>query len=398
MRVNFSYLAATLAALTALGQSAEAQDMVGIRWFGGEIYLLDSQTGMGTTAGTAAEDMMDSMARDGMGQFWTMDESDLVLVDPLTGTTTNANTIAQLLHVTALAWDDSANTMYAVEDGGTFTTNDSLYSIDFVSLVPTLVGNLGVPGIDGMAMDGAGQLWGWETGAISSGLGFGLVRINKSTAAVTDVNPAVNGKWIEVHTLTFGKGKLWGVRHLVHEINQSTGVLSAVGAGGGFGDVRGAEFLAGNVALTTYCTAKTNSLACIPSVAGSGSPSATIGSGFNVTCSQVRNNKPGLVFYTVNGAQNGLIFQCGTLCLGPGGIRRTPALNSGGTPNPANDCSGIYAIDMNAFAVGAAGGTPSPGLGVPGNTVHLQFWGRDQGFPAPCNTTLSDAGEYSIGP
>jgi hypothetical protein len=144
--------------------------------------------------------------------------------------------------------------------------------------------------------------------------------------------------------------------------------------------------------------AKTNSLGCIPSIAGAGAPSATLGSGFTVTCSQVRNNKPGLLFYTVNKAQNALVFQCGTLCVGPGGIRRTPAISSGGTPPPANDCSGVYSLDMNAFAIGAAGGIPAPELGISGTIVDCQYWGRDQGFAAPCNTMLSDAGEYSVGP
>jgi len=51
---------------------------------------------------------------------------------------------------------------------------------------------------------------------------------------------------------------------------------------------------------------------------------------------------------------------------------------------------------MNAFAAGAAGGNPLPGLGTPGQVVNCQWWGRDQGFPAPFNTMLSDRLEYTV--
>jgi hypothetical protein len=68
-----------------------------------------------------------------------------------------------------------------------------------------------------------------------------------------------------------------------------------------------------------------------------------------------------------------------------------------GTPAPSNDCSGIYAIDMNLFAVSAGPPVPLAALQVPGTVVNCQFWGRDPGFPAPFNTTLTDGLEYPVG-
>ena len=149
---------------------------------------------------------------------------------------------------------------------------------------------------------------------------------------------------------------------------------------------------------STYCTAKQNSLGCTPVIAGSGLASASGATPMVVSCSQVLNSRPGLLFYEVNSLGNTTPFQCGTLCLGPGGIRRTPVTSSGGTPLPATDCTGVLSIDMSAFATGALGGAPSPSLGQPGFRVACQWWGRDPGFAAPCNTLLSDAIEYLIVP
>ena len=386
-----------MAALSCCGLEALAQDMIGVRWWEGKVYLIDSGTGMGSELSNLAPTGFDSMARDDSGTLWMMAASDLWQLDPVTGAGTNVATMTNLVHVTALAYDKATNSLLAVEDGGTFTTNDKLYSISLTTLTDTLVANMSVPGLHGMTFHPNGTLYGWETGAISSGVGFGLVTINPTTGAVTDVNPAVDGKWIDIQTLTFGNNKLYGVNNQVHTLDLMTGVMTVVG-GGGYGNIRGIEFINGNVVFQPYCMAKVNSLGCVPSIAGTGAPSATLGSGFPITCTQARNNKPGLLFYTVNKPQNAILFQCGTLCVGPGGIRRTPASSSGGTPPPANDCSGVYTLDMNAFAVGAAGGIPAPELGVSGTVVDCQWWGRDQGFAAPCNTMLSDAGEYTVGP
>ncbi len=145
---------------------------------------------------------------------------------------------------------------------------------------------------------------------------------------------------------------------------------------------------------TVYCTAKTNSQSCLPVIASVGLPSATAGAGFVVSTTSVINNKPGLYIYT-SGGRAAVPLSGGLRCIGTP-IKFGIPLNAGGNP-PPNNCSGVYSMDFNRFALGGLGGLPAAFLSVPGTLVDCQAWGRDNGFPPPNNATLSGGLEWTIG-
>ncbi len=145
-----------------------------------------------------------------------------------------------------------------------------------------------------------------------------------------------------------------------------------------------------------YCTAKVNSLGCTPMIDSIGTSSAAASSGFIVRGTNVRNQKPGLMLYGTNG-RGATAFAGGTLCISAP-VKRGLGTNSLGNAAPANDCSGVYTFDMNAFASGSLGGNPPALLSTVGTTVNCQWWGRDPGFAPPNNATLSNALEYQVCP
>lgn len=146
-----------------------------------------------------------------------------------------------------------------------------------------------------------------------------------------------------------------------------------------------------NLDTATYCTAKQNSLGCLPAVGFSGSPSASAGSGFFITCTNTLNQKNGTLIYSRVGQQS-VPFVGGTLCIAAP-LRLVPPWSSGGDPLPAQNCTGSYSYDYNRRI--------SSGLDpvlVPGATIWTQYLSRDPGFPKPKNVGLSDAVQFTIAP
>ncbi len=133
-----------------------------------------------------------------------------------------------------------------------------------------------------------------------------------------------------------------------------------------------------------YCTAKVNSLGCASAIASIGTPSASAGSGFVVTASNLLNQVSGVLFYGKTGPA-ATPFQGAFFCAQPP-VTRTLGQNSGGDPPPIANCSGTFGLDFNAWIAGGS----DPAL-TPGQEVWAQYWSRDPLLPPPDKTNLSDA-------
>lgn len=137
----------------------------------------------------------------------------------------------------------------------------------------------------------------------------------------------------------------------------------------------------------TYCTAKTNSLGCVPRIDASGITSASVHEALRLTATQVRNQKQGIFFWGYTSAS--LPIGGGTLCVAPP-IVRTSVQNSGGSSS-GNDCTGGYAFAFDHAYLAT--------VAVPyGSVIYGQYWSRDPGFLPPQNVGFTDGIAFVISP
>lgn len=137
----------------------------------------------------------------------------------------------------------------------------------------------------------------------------------------------------------------------------------------------------------SYCAGKVNSLGCTPTIAFSGTASATSTAPFAITASNFLNQKIGLMFYSHR--PSATLFQGGIKCVGDP-VVRTPAHNSGGSAS-GSDCTGAHGLDFNARLQSGVDPTLTAGA-----EIHAQFWARDPQSLIP--TSLSNALRFVIHP
>ncbi|MCE9594561.1 MAG: hypothetical protein K8S98_10230 [Planctomycetes bacterium] len=138
---------------------------------------------------------------------------------------------------------------------------------------------------------------------------------------------------------------------------------------------------------TIYCTPKTNSKGCAPSVSSTGTASLSGPDDFVLTTTSLLNKKNGSYIWSY--APKATPFAGGTLCIKLPLVRGTQ-LNTGGNPTGL-DCSGslVWPFTQSYMAQKHV---------VAGSIVYAQAWARDNGFAAPNNSQLSNAIVFQVAP
>ncbi|MCE9596188.1 MAG: hypothetical protein K8S98_18515 [Planctomycetes bacterium] len=138
--------------------------------------------------------------------------------------------------------------------------------------------------------------------------------------------------------------------------------------------------------VTTYCTAKVNSVGCTPYITSAGIPELSGNDNFHLAAQNVLINKSGVFFWGTG--PTGIPFGGGLLCV-KAPVIRTLVQNAGAANGGL--CSGSYSFAFSQAYMLAEGV-------LAGDTLYGQFWSRDSGFAAPANMGLTDAVRFVVLP
>jgi hypothetical protein len=142
--------------------------------------------------------------------------------------------------------------------------------------------------------------------------------------------------------------------------------------------------------IATYCTSGTTASGCNATIAGTGTPSASSGSGFDVTVTGSEGQKDGLLYFGTAGAQantwgNGTSFQC---VVPP--VVRTGVQSGAGA---AGSCAGSFQLDFNTWMATHRLRAPAAG-----EKVRMQAWFRDPASTSNQSTSLSNGLSFIVCP
>lgn len=230
--------------------------------------------------------------------------------------------------------------------------------------------------------------------------GNNVLRYNGSTGAfVSQFVPSGAGGLNGPYGLEFGPdGHLYVASFSLSAVLRYDGAtgapLGVFASGGGLTTPTGLLFTGATPAAITYCTSSTTSGGCTPTVASTGTPSASAASGLAIEVGGVDGQRLGLIFYGVdNAGWSPLPWGGGStsfLCVKPP-TQRAPVQSAGGT---VGQCDGRLTLDWSAYVSANPTSLGAPFAG--GDRFYAQGWFRDP--PAPRFTNLSNALEIVLGP
>jgi hypothetical protein len=144
--------------------------------------------------------------------------------------------------------------------------------------------------------------------------------------------------------------------------------LDSLGSGGRIYSAS-VSFLPPACGATAYCTAKTSSNQCVPSILSSGTPSFSAPAGFSIVTSNLETSVSAIDFFGTTG-QAFTPFQGGLMCVA------SPIYRLGGKfTGGAGTCTGSVTYSLQDVLNHPVGG-PSV---APGGMLNLQTWSRDLG-------------------
>jgi len=209
------------------------------------LVKIDPISGVYTTLSTSGNSYH-ALAQNSQGELFggyfatTSEQGRVARINPLTGSplqvfnavTPGAGSIRGLAF-------DAADRLLAVvnrdDQSGSPTINDDLYEIDLATRTTSLIGSLNFMRVQGLDVAPDGTVYAWDVGA-------GLLRINPTTGAATDVNLAMAGG-VSIQSIVFAPdGRLFGAGTALFSINPATGAFTQIGPDGG-PDLRGIEWV-----------------------------------------------------------------------------------------------------------------------------------------------------------
>jgi len=219
-----------------------------------QIWHIQPSTCATRQIGDTGTSGLGSLAKDSSQRLFSVNYSAvLVGVNPTTGAATPIVNVVGLDYpsVRALTFAASGDLLAVTQNPAQWDEENHLYRINTSTGQASLVGAMKLIGIQGLATAPDGRIFAWDMGGHPF-WSAGLVLVNPSTGATTDINTSdnydgLNGNPVkpDLQTLAFSPdGTLYGIGNgNVYVVNQSTGEAILQCFGITQGDGMGAEFV-----------------------------------------------------------------------------------------------------------------------------------------------------------